>query len=561
VARKNSYYDKLIFMFKNAPAFTPLVMVTFGFLVRAGVADDRYYASDFLLLTITATYTITSAITFWYIERFKASTAFHVATTTIFHVLTIAYIVFVSGFLNVFIAIWIPLMISAELRFKMRGFLASFAALFVAGGLMLVLYDMPQSEQLAILQAMLIIGAISFAIARIHSITDRERERLAKSREQEIYQREQLMALINSMGDAVVATDENGIIKVYNSTLLNLLDTNLNLTGKSIGKVLNIKDSNQQPVNLIDEVRSRKSVFSRSDVGHYFEDGDVVKLYINVAPIQPGYRSRAERGFIFILRDITKEKTLEEERDEFVSVVSHELRTPVTIAEGNLSNIRLMFDHKADATMIRSAVDDAHDHIVYLAKLVNDLATLARAERGTAGAPETVDLSTMLQDLYTTYLPQAEAKKLKMNLDIAPKLGDVTTNKLYLQEIMQNLITNSLKYTREGAVTLRGTRTKDFIAVSVADTGIGISMSDQKRIFQKFYRSEDYRTRESSGTGLGLYVCRKLAEKIGLRIEVVSRLNHGSTFTVIIPADSADSPAQPAAATPAPDNTHSDPSS
>jgi two-component system, OmpR family, phosphate regulon sensor histidine kinase PhoR len=558
VARKTSYYDKLIFIFKNAPAFTPLAMIGFGFLVRAGAADDRYYASDFMLLAITAAYTITSAVTFWYIERFKASTAFHVATTIVFHALTIAYILFVSGFLSAFLAIWIPLMISAELRFKMRGFLASFVALCVAAGTMVWLYPMPESEQFAIVQGTIIIGAISFAIARIHSITDRERERLAKSREQEIYQREQLMALINSMGDAVVATDENGIIKVYNSTLLNLLDTNLNLAGKSITKVLNIKDANQQQVDLISEVRSRKSVFSRSDVGHYFDDGDVVKLYINVAPIQPGYRSRAERGFIFILRDITKEKTLEEERDEFVSVVSHELRTPVTIAEGNLSNIRLMFDHNADATMIRSAVDDAHDHILYLAKLVNDLATLARAERGTAGSPETVDLPTMLHDLYATYLPQAEAKKLKLNLDIAPKLGDVTTNKLYLQEIMQNLITNSLKYTREGSVTLRGTRTKEFIAVSVADTGIGISMSDQKRIFQKFYRSEDYRTRESSGTGLGLYVCRKLAEKIGLRIEVVSRLNHGSTFTVIIPA--ADASAQASRASRASDNTHSAPS-
>ena len=84
-------------------------------------------------------------------------------------------------------------------------------------------------------------------------------------------------------------------------------------------------------------------------------------------------------------------------------------------------------------------------------------------------------------------------------------------------------------------MTLHIRKTDKGILFAVKDTGIGISKTDQKRIFEKFYRSEDYRTRETSGTGLGLYVVQKLAHKLGVTVEVKSRLNHGSTFSFVLP--------------------------
>ena len=132
---------------------------------------------------------------------------------------------------------------------------------------------------------------------------------------------------------------------------------------------------------------------------------------------------------------------------------------------------------------------------------------------------------------------------------------------------MQNLVTNALKYTKEGSVTIKGQREATGVVLRVIDTGIGISKSDQKHIFQKFYRSEDYRTRESSGTGLGLYVCKKLAEKIGLSLVFESRLNHGTTFLLTIPSGmiarqpATGATADAAAVPPVPGNTHSGPSS
>jgi signal transduction histidine kinase len=135
--------------------------------------------------------------------------------------------------------------------------------------------------------------------------------------------------------------------------------------------------------------------------------------------------------------------------------------------------------------------------------------------------------------MYRTYLPEAEKKNLKLDLDVTTNLPAVRTSRLYLEEIMQNFITNAIKYTKIGGVTLSGHQTKEGVVVAIKDTGIGISKSDQRHIFEKFYRSEDYRTRESSGTGLGLYISKKLAEKMNITIKFESRLNHGSTFILV----------------------------
>ncbi len=117
------------------------------------------------------------------------------------------------------------------------------------------------------------------------------------------------------------------------------------------------------------------------------------------------------------------------------------------------------------------------------------------------------------------------------------KLGKVNVSRLYFEELLQNFITNAIKYTKSGSVTISATRTKGVVRLSVSDTGIGISRSDQNKVFSKFYRSEDYRIRETNGTGLGLYVANKLAHKLHTTIELKSRINHGSTFSFELPVE------------------------
>lgn len=561
--------DYLIGVVARAMAFVPLIMLPFGILVRTGFVDSRFYASDTAFISISIAYVAAAGAWLLYERRNKRDLFADACFLILFHALMMAFILYVSGFLSVFAAIWIVLLASSDVHFPKFGYLWSLLGLAVTGLLSVLLHpQMLPSEQLEVVQDVIVVGAIGFALSRIRILTERERYTLAKTREQEVYQRERLLTLVNSMGDAVVATDEDGEIKVYNSTLLSLLDTNLNLNGRQIDNVLQLTDNTNHRVNLVEEARARRTVFSRTDLSYTFTDNETIRLYVNVAPIQPSYRSKTERGYIFILRDITKEKSLEEERDEFISVVSHELRTPVAIAEGGVSNIMLLQERGASADVLKKAATSAHDQILYLSKLINDLSALSRAERGLGAETEVVDITAIIHQLYSDYLKQAQDKKLTLDVDVvSTHLPKVISSRLYIEEILQNLITNALKYTRDGGISITANQTKQGLTVAIKDTGIGISKADQKHIFEKFYRSEDYRTRESNGTGLGLYVCKKLAEKIGLNLTFESRLNHGSAFILTIPAkqfataEQTKAAANPAAAgAPKPGSTHSAPS-
>jgi PAS domain S-box-containing protein len=350
-------------------------------------------------------------------------------------------------------------------------------------------------------------------------------------------ERERLTSLINSMADGVIATDENIQVVVYNGAALNILDVNSLMTGKPLRDVLKIIDKNNQPVDVHELVTQSKTSTSSRDFKLLYPDGSNINLYTSIAPVRLGYGQEGRRGYVILLRDITHEKSLEEERDEFISVVGHELRTPIAIAEGNISNAEFIVQKSgSNLSGVSEALKQAHDQINFLSSMVNDLATLSRAERGKLTV-EVEDINTheLIEELSRNYSPQAEAKGLELKTDIDPNLELLKSSRLYVREILQNFITNAIKYTETGHVTI-GARVKDKgVEFYVQDTGIGISKGDQEKVFDKFFRSEDYRTRANSGTGLGLYVTMKLARLIHAEIDLDSEINKGSTFLIYIP--------------------------
>jgi two-component system, OmpR family, phosphate regulon sensor histidine kinase PhoR len=326
-------------------------------------------------------------------------------------------------------------------------------------------------------------------------------------------ERERLNSLINSMGDGVIAIDENLRIAVSNGAALNILDVNTNLQGKPVTDVLQLVDKNNQKIDLRKLISEVVTSHASREWKLLYPDGEKVDLYTSIAPVRLGYGQRGQKGYVILLRDITREKSLEEERDEFISVVSHELRTPITIAEGNLSNARYIFDKSGLKNIpVQDALKEAHTQINFLSAMINDLSMLSRAERGKLTVElESINVHLLIQELAKTYQPQAEAKGLQLKTELDPTLELLQSSKLYVREILQNFITNALKYTEKGHVTL-GAKTKPGgVEFYVADTGIGISKSDQEKVFDKFFRAENFQTRETSGTGLGLYVTLKLA--------------------------------------------------
>lgn len=359
--------------------------------------------------------------------------------------------------------------------------------------------------------------------------------RLAGSRQAKL-EHERLTSLVNSMADGVLAVGEDMKIVLSNGAALNILDVNSTLKGRKLGDVIKIHDRNKKSVDIEKLVARAATPTSTRDLLLVYSDHSTINLYLSVAPVHLGYGRSGKHGYVLLMRDITHEKSLEEERDEFISVVSHELRTPIAIAEGNISNAQFIADKSGDIKQIQEALKEAHNQILFLADMINDLSTLSRAERGKLEINvETIDIPSLISELKTGYSPQAADKKLKFETKLDDKAKTLQSTTLYVREILQNFITNSLKYTDKGTITLAAEAAVGGTKFTVKDTGIGISKGDQERIFDKFFRSEDYRTRKTNGTGLGLYVTMKLARLIHAEIDVESELNKGSTFTIFIP--------------------------
>lgn len=372
------------------------------------------------------------------------------------------------------------------------------------------------------------------------------------------FEHAQLRALINSMADGVIATDQQGKIMIYNGAALNVLDSNTALDNTYIGNVLKLVNENGQPIDSTRLVLSTKTQTISRDYRLQYRDTSLINVYLSIAPVRSSYGSAEHGGFVVLVRDITREKSLEEERDEFISVVSHELRTPVSIAEGNLGNAAMVIERSGDMKMVDSAVHQAHDQILFLSSLINDLSTLSRAENDTLDVNYvSINVHQLLANLAENYKPSIEKKNLTLYTEIDPKLELLHSSSLYVREILQNFITNSIKYTERGSITLGAKAAPGGVMFTVADTGIGISKSDQEQVFQKFFRADNERTRKNSGTGLGLYVTSKLAKLIGAEITLISELDKGSTFSIYIPnvslpSESNGSQPQEAPAAPAP---------
>jgi two-component system, OmpR family, phosphate regulon sensor histidine kinase PhoR len=350
-------------------------------------------------------------------------------------------------------------------------------------------------------------------------------------------ERERLTSLINSMGDGVLAINEDSKVVISNGAALNILDINSTLIGKSLKDVLKVCDKNNQPIDISKVIASIKTSFSSREWHLKYPDGETISLYISIAPVRLGYGKKGARGYVLLIGDITREKSLEEERDEFISVVSHELRTPIAIAEGNISNAEFLFKKSGlKNDVINDALKQAHTQITFLSGLINDLSTLSRAERGKLDVDiESINVHELINDLANSYSAAAAAKSLEIKTELDPGLELLHSSRLYVREILQNFVTNSLKYTEHGHVTIGARSKTGGIEFFVADTGIGISKSDKEKVFDKFFRSEDYRTRANSGTGLGLYVTMKLARLLHADINLESELNEGSTFSIFIP--------------------------
>ncbi|HEX5438899.1 MAG TPA: ATP-binding protein [Gemmatimonadaceae bacterium] len=222
-------------------------------------------------------------------------------------------------------------------------------------------------------------------------------------------------------------------------------------------------------------------------------------------------------------------------KSRFLAVMSHELRTPLTAIMGYEELL---------ADGITGPVTEAqHGQLerikisaVHLLALIDELLTLSRieAERETVH-PERIDAAAALDEAAAIVAPLAADKQLPLSVERPPRPLQLETDPDKLRQILVNLLTNAVKYTERGSVTLQCLPERTGVAFAVRDTGIGIAPEDQERIFEAFFQVEHYPTRRVGGTGLGLSVARRLGHLLGGRIAVESAVGVGSTFTLRLP--------------------------
>jgi two-component system, OmpR family, phosphate regulon sensor histidine kinase PhoR len=394
------------------------------------------------------------------------------------------------------------------------------------------------NDKLNIIVTFLIFAAIASIFMNIQTVFDWDRARLRETAKDAVVEQKRLRALVNNMTESVLVLDKEGIIRLYNAAALALFNTNNSLSDKPLDSFIRMEDEKGKIITTIDLLPKDTRPLARRDIIMRYSKDDTAAISVVATPIRSTFGQEGdEEGYVITMRDITREKSLEEERDEFISVISHELRTPVTVAEAGVSNALLLSQRSPGNEKITKSLETAHAQAIFLANMLNDLSTFARAEKGTLEMNvEEFDPRELLATLSNDYQSAVTPKGMFIKTLIDPSTPLLmTSNRLYIREILQNFLTNAIKYSDKGTITLI-TRAKDKgILYSVADEGIGISTSDQKQVFDKFFRTEDYRTRSSNGTGLGLYIVKKLAKILNASFEVQSEVGKGSTFSLYVP--------------------------
>ncbi|QQG50607.1 MAG: PAS domain-containing protein [Candidatus Saccharibacteria bacterium] len=354
--------------------------------------------------------------------------------------------------------------------------------------------------------------------------------------------------VINAIADGVIALDSQGRIELINPAAQQIIGWGkqdaLTLNYKSVLKLVDANGNEVTPANdPVAQVLAANKEATGNNLSLITNSGKKLLVSVIVSPV-----AQLGSGAIVVFRDITKEKREEREQAEFISTAAHEMRTPVASIEGYLglalNPATAQIDEKAHDYLTK-----AHESAQHLGHLFQDLLDVSKAEDGRlSDNPKVVDVVAFTHDIAQGLKPKAEEKGLRFLFKPMPdddddKGGERRLNPVYyanvdndhLREIVANLIENAIKYTPSGDVVIDVGGDAEHVTISITDSGIGIPKEDQAHLFQKFYRVDNSDTREIGGTGLGLYLCRRLIETMNGRIWVDSEYKRGSTFYVEIP--------------------------
>lgn len=346
-------------------------------------------------------------------------------------------------------------------------------------------------------------------------------------------QRAEAEALFTSIGEGAITTDEFGRITRVNPPALDILGyKESELLGEWFPKVIVAVTSEEQPINLIDRSITKAFLTGRSiseKVYYRHKNGHPVPLQVSVSPII--FKGKP-LGAIEVFRDITLEQQIDRMKSEFISLASHQLRTPLSaiktyshmLSDGYMGELNAT-QKKATETIISSSNR--------MNELISTLLNVTRLESGKIiTRPKLVEINKLIAEVMPELELMAAQGGLKISLNSTGKYSpEIKTDTLIVKEAVNNLVSNAIKYTpKGGSIDILIKLRKNDVLVSVKDTGWGIPKYAQDQVFSKFFRAQNIVKKETTGTGLGLYMVRGLLASLGSNIWFESHESSGTTF-------------------------------
>ncbi|KHE67676.1 two-component system histidine kinase PnpS [Halobacillus sp. BBL2006] len=340
-------------------------------------------------------------------------------------------------------------------------------------------------------------------------------------------QENQLEAVINNMGNGLVLIDEKGYILLVNRAFLDTF-------GGEQSEYVSYLYHDAIPYTAIHETVQKIYMFEETISETFVLPVNIDRKHLEVTGAPIFSEDQKWRGTVLVFHDISELKQLEQMRKDFVANVSHELKTPITSIRGFSET--LLDGAMKDEAMLEQFLSIILKESGRLQSLIQDLLELSKLEREDFYLNiENVEIQRLLNDLLPIVQQHAEQKEVRLEAHVEGETliqGDSSR----LKQVFMNLLTNAINYTgSDGEVSLTFTEKKEEVVISISDNGVGIPEEEISRIFERFYRVDKARSRNSGGTGLGLAIVKHIVEAHHGRVDVESVVNEGTTFHVKLP--------------------------
>lgn len=335
--------------------------------------------------------------------------------------------------------------------------------------------------------------------------------------------RARLEAVLGGMVEGVLVVNEQGKVQIANDAARRLLRLDTSPIGRRYVELIRHPDIAQQiSVALEGGTPGGLELALGRDPGQTF-----------VARCSPAI-TPASRGAVLVLHDITDLRKADRIRRDFVANVSHELRTPLTAIRGY---VEALLDGPADSAEHQRFLEIIARHSARMERLVKDLLRIARLDAGQEPLElADVSIDSLFSSVVSDLAPGIEQRRQQVTIAVDATAPVVRCDPAKMHDVLRNLIENASAYTPEGSdIMLGATGDAAVIRLTVADSGHGIPDAELSRVFERFYRVDKARSRESGGTGLGLSIVRHLVELHGGSVAVANRPEGGAQFTITLP--------------------------